>query len=137
MSDRTDSKLATLARQLPQGWDCFRGVSGILYARRKKSSPPVIVRGATVGEVTAQITQIEEGQGQVNPAGQQEARERGTALADLRQHWDDFYITEWMAGEFWGTRRDTGDSIHRPTAGELHDGLLDDFVERPVKVVIV
>ena len=37
--------LATL--KLPPGWYAWAGVGGILYARRLKSSPPIVVRAAT------------------------------------------------------------------------------------------
>jgi len=36
--------LAPLYGKLPRGWECWRGVGGMLYARRRNSSPPVVLR---------------------------------------------------------------------------------------------
>ena len=36
--------LAALRGQFP-GWEAWRGVSGLLYVRRRMSSPPVVFRG--------------------------------------------------------------------------------------------
>jgi hypothetical protein len=41
------------------GWQAWRGVSGLLYARRLRTSPPVIVRAATADDLSAQITEYE------------------------------------------------------------------------------
>jgi hypothetical protein len=43
-----------LAGQFP-GWEGWRGVSGILYARRRKSSPPVVFRDTTAAGLIRQI----------------------------------------------------------------------------------
>lgn len=36
--------LAVLRGQFP-GWEAWRGVSGLLYVRRRMTSPPVVLRG--------------------------------------------------------------------------------------------
>jgi hypothetical protein len=55
------SPLASLYGSFP-GWECWVGVGGILYARRRKSSPPVVFRAATAEELAAKITEWEDGQ---------------------------------------------------------------------------
>ena len=45
-SSSQPSPLAPLFGKLPRGWECWVGVGGILYARRLKSSPPIVVRAA-------------------------------------------------------------------------------------------
>jgi hypothetical protein len=42
------------ATELPY-WHVWRGVSGLLYARRLNSSPPVVVRGEDVVDLRDQI----------------------------------------------------------------------------------
>ena len=42
------------AAELPY-WHVWRGVSGLLYARRLNSSPPVVVRGEDVVDLRDQI----------------------------------------------------------------------------------
>jgi len=36
-------------------WHVWRGVAGLLYARRPRSSPPKVVRGKTTGDLREQI----------------------------------------------------------------------------------
>jgi hypothetical protein len=50
--------LAVLRGKFP-GWQAWRGVSGLLYARRLRTSPPVIVRAATADDLAAKITKYE------------------------------------------------------------------------------
>jgi hypothetical protein len=52
------SPLAPLYGKFP-GWECWVGVGGILYARRRKSSPPVVFRAATADELASKITEWE------------------------------------------------------------------------------
>ena len=52
--------LAALRGRFP-GWEAWRGVSGLLYARRLRTSPPVIVRAATADDLAAKITEHEHG----------------------------------------------------------------------------
>jgi hypothetical protein len=52
--------LAALRSRFP-GWQAWRGVSGLLYARRLRTSPPVIVRAATTDDLAAKITEHEHG----------------------------------------------------------------------------
>jgi hypothetical protein len=52
--------LATLRGRFP-GWQAWRGVSGLLYARRVRTSPPVIVRAITADDLAAKITEHERG----------------------------------------------------------------------------
>ncbi len=51
--------LAPLYGKLPRGWECWTGVGGILYARRRKSSPPVVFRAATADELAAKIREYQ------------------------------------------------------------------------------
>jgi hypothetical protein len=46
--------LAAIERDCP-AWHCWRGVGGILYARRLKSSPPIIVRAADPAQLREAI----------------------------------------------------------------------------------
>ena len=46
--------LAVLRGQFP-GWEAWRGVSGLLYVRRRMSSPPVVFRGYTAKSLAEQI----------------------------------------------------------------------------------
>jgi hypothetical protein len=50
--------LVVLRGQFP-GWECWRGVSGILYVRRRMSSPPVVFRDVTGEGLAHQIRQWE------------------------------------------------------------------------------
>jgi hypothetical protein len=46
--------LTALRGQFP-GWEAWRGVSGLLYVRRRMSSPPVVFRGYTAKSLAEQI----------------------------------------------------------------------------------
>ena len=48
-------------RQVPR-WEAWVGIGGILYARRRKSSPPVVFRAATAEELATKITEYENAQ---------------------------------------------------------------------------
>ena len=50
--------LAVLRGQFP-GWECWRGVSGILYVRRRMTSPPVVLRDVTGEGLARQIREWE------------------------------------------------------------------------------
>jgi hypothetical protein len=54
------SPLAPLYGKLPRGWE---GVGGILYARLRKSTPPVVFRAATAEELAAKIREYEAARG--------------------------------------------------------------------------
>jgi hypothetical protein len=43
----------------PRGWECWTGVGGILYARRRKSTPPVVLRAATADELADKIREYQ------------------------------------------------------------------------------
>jgi hypothetical protein len=45
---------AEVRGQFP-GWDCWRGVSGLLYVRRRMTSPPVVFRRYTAEALADQI----------------------------------------------------------------------------------
>ena len=51
--------LTVLRGQFP-GWEAWRGVSGLLYVRRRMSSPPVVFRGWTAEAVAKQIHEHEQ-----------------------------------------------------------------------------
>jgi hypothetical protein len=50
--------LTVLRGQFP-GWEAWRGVSGLLYVRRRMSSPPVVFRGYTPKSLAEQIREYE------------------------------------------------------------------------------
>ena len=50
--------LTALRGQFP-GWEAWRGVSGLLYVRRRKTSPPVVLRGCTAEGLAEQIREYE------------------------------------------------------------------------------
>lgn len=52
--------LAPLYGTLPRGWECWAGVTGTLYARLRKSSPPIVLRAATAAELAEQIEVVEQ-----------------------------------------------------------------------------
>jgi hypothetical protein len=41
------------------GWEAWRGVSGLLYVRRRMTSPPVVFRGYTPKSLAEQIREYE------------------------------------------------------------------------------
>jgi len=43
------------------GWLAWRGVAGLFYARRPRSSPPKVVRGRSLAEVAVGICQADPG----------------------------------------------------------------------------
>jgi hypothetical protein len=57
MSQR--SPLAELYGKLPQGWEAWTGIGGLLYARRRNSSPAIVVRSATAEDLAAKVEQAE------------------------------------------------------------------------------
>jgi hypothetical protein len=50
--------LTALRGQFP-GWEAWVGVSGLLYARRPRSSPPIVVRDATAEGLAAKVAEAE------------------------------------------------------------------------------
>jgi hypothetical protein len=68
----------------------------------------------------------------VTPEEEREARERGRAIADLRDHWGNAYEIDFGTGMFVAIRRDNGATVRRPTARELHDEMARDYTARPV-----
>jgi hypothetical protein len=52
--------LAALRGGFPR-WQAWRGISGLFYARRLRTSPPVIIRAVTADELAAKITEHERG----------------------------------------------------------------------------
>lgn len=61
-TDHTTDALMELRRLLADygGWEAWTGVSGIIYARRTRSSPPAVFRGVTPQAVADQVMQWEE-----------------------------------------------------------------------------
>jgi hypothetical protein len=64
---RKPDPLAPLRGKLPPGWECWTGISGLLYARRRKSSPPIVLRAATAHELAAQIAEAERNRAGLRP----------------------------------------------------------------------
>jgi len=60
MSRAPAAELAPLIGKFP-GWECWTGIAGLLYARRRRSSPPVVLRDVTGEGLTRQIRAWEEG----------------------------------------------------------------------------
>jgi len=60
--------LAAIRGRFP-GWECWRGVSGLLYGRRRMSSPPVVFRGYTADSLAEQIREYEARQMVTRPPG--------------------------------------------------------------------
>jgi len=56
--DPIPPELARVLRRFPH-WQARRGVSGIWYARRPRSSPPIVLRGETPTELAGQVTERE------------------------------------------------------------------------------
>jgi hypothetical protein len=56
--DRLAELRALLAGAFPR-WEAWRGVSGLLYVRRRMSSPPVVFRGYTAKSLAEQIREHE------------------------------------------------------------------------------
>ena len=46
--------LEDVAREFPR-WHCWRGISGLVYARREMTSPPALVRGEDAVDLRDQI----------------------------------------------------------------------------------
>ena len=66
MSDgptRQPDPLAPLRGKLPRGWECWTGVGGMLYAQRRKSSPPIVFRAASAHELAAMVAEWEAAHG--------------------------------------------------------------------------
>jgi hypothetical protein len=40
---------------IPPGWHYWRGVSGLFYARRVRSSPPIVLRAETLDGLREQV----------------------------------------------------------------------------------
>ena len=51
--------LTALRGQFP-GWEAWRGVSGLLYVRRRMTSPPVVLRDVTGEGLARKIREWEE-----------------------------------------------------------------------------
>jgi hypothetical protein len=52
-----DYELATIAADT--GWHCWQGTISLLYARRGNSTPPMVVRATTPGELREEIASAE------------------------------------------------------------------------------
>ena len=53
------SPLAPLYGKLPRGWEAWTGIGGILYARRRQTSPPVVFRSASADDLARQVREWE------------------------------------------------------------------------------
>lgn len=60
MMQEQDAALEELARQT--GWHCWQGTIPVVYARRPKSSPPVVIRAGDVDELREAIQRAKQGQ---------------------------------------------------------------------------
>jgi hypothetical protein len=50
----TEPTLDEVAAEFP-GWECWRGIAGLLYARKMLSSPPVVIRAEDPQDLRDQI----------------------------------------------------------------------------------
>jgi hypothetical protein len=55
-----DEKMAQLEAEFPR-WEMWRGVNGVLYARKPRTSPPKVVRAADVPALREAIVAKEAG----------------------------------------------------------------------------
>ncbi len=55
----TAAGLARIEHDHP-GWHCWRGVTGLLYARRRLSSPPAVCRATTIDGLEHAVTEQEQ-----------------------------------------------------------------------------
>jgi hypothetical protein len=62
-ASRPPDPLAPLRGKLPRGWEAWTGVGGILYARRRKTSPPVVFRSVDACDLARQVHEWEEEHG--------------------------------------------------------------------------
>ena len=61
--DERARALAKIARDYP-GWEAWKGVlAGVVYARRPRTSPPLVVRAITTDELRQAIESAEAEQG--------------------------------------------------------------------------
>jgi hypothetical protein len=59
-STHAPDPLASLRGKLPPCWEAWAGVTGTLYTRRRKTSPPVVVRADTAAELAAKVAEAEQ-----------------------------------------------------------------------------
>jgi hypothetical protein len=59
-ASRPPDPLAPLRGKLPRGWECWVGISGLLYARRRLTSPPAVFRSADACGLARQVREWEE-----------------------------------------------------------------------------
>lgn len=52
------------AASSPFGWEAWVGISGILYARWARSTPPIVVRAATAEDLAAKVAEAQQGRQQ-------------------------------------------------------------------------
>ena len=58
-ASRPPDPLAPLRGKLPRGWECWTGVGGMLYARRRNSTPPIVLRSASAADLARQVGEHE------------------------------------------------------------------------------
>jgi hypothetical protein len=51
------------ADDIPWGWEHWRGVTGTWYARRTKSSPPIVLRAESLTDLREQVREYLAAQG--------------------------------------------------------------------------
>jgi hypothetical protein len=59
-ASRPPDPLAPLRGKLPRGWEAWTGVAGILYVRRRKTSPPVVFRSTDACDLARMVAEWEE-----------------------------------------------------------------------------
>lgn len=58
MPDAVARTLKLVPPVIPDGWTTWRGIFGLWYARRPRSSPPLVARAATEEELPAAISEV-------------------------------------------------------------------------------
>jgi len=61
-----------------------------------------------------------------------DARQRGHDIAQIRYHWGEVYEIGWEDGSFWFRRRDNGAMIQCATAAALRSEIRADYGAMPV-----
>jgi len=49
------SPLAPLYGKLPNGWRCWVGIGGMLYARYSLASPPIVIRADNADDLKTKV----------------------------------------------------------------------------------
>jgi hypothetical protein len=68
----------------------------------------------------------------MTPAEEHQARQRASACAHLRWHWDGSYEFGHDGQRYWARRADNGEVISRTGLGSFRDAVRLNYCEHPV-----